>query len=126
MINVVKGNFDVAYDSYMLSSITGINFRDFEGHILAACTYPNTFVADATMAKVRACLQMVVVAEDLGFKNLVVEGNSCHFTGRSMNHMVHIMVEEGKRWDSPKIWIEEAPPRTESAVEEDRRSLSER
>ncbi|MBA0868565.1 hypothetical protein Goshw_015665 [Gossypium schwendimanii] len=40
--------------------------------------------------------------------------------------MVHIMVEEGKRCDSPKIWIKEAPPRTESVVEEDKRSLSER
>ncbi|KAH1056707.1 hypothetical protein J1N35_034772 [Gossypium stocksii] len=28
------------------------------------------------MAEVRACLQMVVVVEDLGFKNLVVEEES--------------------------------------------------
>ncbi|MBA0868527.1 hypothetical protein Goshw_015167, partial [Gossypium schwendimanii] len=68
------------------------------------------------------------VSEDLGFKKLVVEGNSLTVIKKiqiSMNHVVHIMVEEGKRCDSPKIWIEEAPPRTESAVEEDRRSLLE-
>ncbi|MBA0841390.1 hypothetical protein Goarm_003883 [Gossypium armourianum] len=57
----------------MLSLVIGIIFRDFEGHILAAYTYPNTFVADATTVEARACLQTVVVAEGLGFRNLVVE-----------------------------------------------------
>ncbi|MBA0845977.1 hypothetical protein Goarm_022190, partial [Gossypium armourianum] len=73
---MVKGNFDAAYNSYMMSSVSGIIFRDFEGHILVACTYPNTFVADATTVEARACLQTVVVAEELGFRNLVVEGDS--------------------------------------------------
>ncbi|MBA0870720.1 hypothetical protein Goshw_016383, partial [Gossypium schwendimanii] len=34
------------------------------------------------------------------------------------------MAKEGKLWDSPRIWIEEAPPRMELAIEEDRMSLS--
>lgn len=96
-ISVVKGNFDAAYNSYMMTSVTGIIFRDCEGHILATCTYPNTFVVDATTAEARACLQKVVVVEDLGFRNLEVERDSCQFTGRSMNHAAHIMTEEGKR-----------------------------
>ncbi|MFQ6637402.1 hypothetical protein Gotur_013390 [Gossypium turneri] len=121
----------------------------------------NTFVADATTAEARACLQTVVVPEELGFRNLVVEGDSlatikkiqtleedksnitviikeireqtrrfdsfsCQFTGRLVNYVAHLMAEEEKRWDSPRFWIEEAPPRTESAVEKDRKSLSER
>ncbi|MBA0803384.1 hypothetical protein Gohar_013599, partial [Gossypium harknessii] len=44
--------------------------------VVKACTYPNTFVVDATTAEARACLQKVVVVEDLGFRNLVVERDS--------------------------------------------------
>ncbi|MBA0702016.1 hypothetical protein Goari_026794 [Gossypium aridum] len=51
---MVKDNFDAAYNSYMMSSVTRIIFRDFEGHILVACTCPNTFVADATTTDARA------------------------------------------------------------------------
>ncbi|KAA3458678.1 reverse transcriptase [Gossypium australe] len=76
MINVVKCNFDAAFNMCLLSSVTGRIFRDNEGYILAACTYPNNFVADATTAEVRACVQAVTVAKELGFWRLVVEGDS--------------------------------------------------
>lgn len=56
--------------------MAGIIFGDSEGHILAACTYPNNFVANPTTTEARACLQAVAVAEELGFRRLVVEGDS--------------------------------------------------
>ncbi|KAH1129809.1 hypothetical protein J1N35_001187 [Gossypium stocksii] len=74
--NMAKGNFDATYNSHMMSSVSRIIFRDFEGYILVACTYPNTFVIDATTAEAKAYLQTVTVAEELGFRNLVIEGDS--------------------------------------------------
>lgn len=56
--------------------MTGIIFRDNERYTLAACTYSNNFVADATTAEVRACLQAMTVAKELRFWRLVVEGDS--------------------------------------------------
>lgn len=75
-INEVKGNFDTAYIRISLRSVTGLIFRDCEGFILAAYTYQNRFVADATTAEAIEYLQAVSVAEDLGFRNLVVERDS--------------------------------------------------
>ncbi|KAK5841945.1 hypothetical protein PVK06_004271 [Gossypium arboreum] len=89
----------------MLSSVSGIIFRDNEEYILATCTYPNSFVADATTTKARACLQAVMVVEE------------------SMNRSVYTIVEEGKQWASSRILIEEVPPRAKAMVEEHRRFL---
>ncbi|KAK5771807.1 hypothetical protein PVK06_048051 [Gossypium arboreum] len=59
-MNVVKANFDASFDRQDHSSVAGIIFRDSEEHILAACTYPNKFVADTTTTEARACLQSEV------------------------------------------------------------------
>ncbi|MBA0839519.1 hypothetical protein Goarm_005232, partial [Gossypium armourianum] len=75
-INEVKCNFDATFNKCMFSSVFGIIFRDSEGHILATCAYPNSFMADATTVQAKACLQAVMVAEELGFRRLVVEGDS--------------------------------------------------
>ncbi|MBA0624215.1 hypothetical protein Godav_009609 [Gossypium davidsonii] len=53
--------------------MTGIIFRDNERYILASCTYANNFVANATTAEARSCLQSMTVAEELGFQRLVVK-----------------------------------------------------
>ncbi|MBA0820328.1 hypothetical protein Gohar_022250, partial [Gossypium harknessii] len=89
------------------SSISRIVFRDKEGYILAVCTYSNSFVVDPTTAEARACLQTVTVAEDLGLRRLVVEGDS--FAVRSANRVAHAMAEEGRQWPSARFSIEEAP-----------------
>lgn len=46
-----------------------------EGRVMAVCTHQNMHVEDATTAKVKACLQAVLVAEELGFRNLALEGD---------------------------------------------------
>lgn len=75
-INEVKCNFDATFNKCMFSSVFRIIFRYSEGHILATCAYPNSFVADATTVEAKTCLQAVTVAEELGFRRLVVEGDS--------------------------------------------------
>ncbi|PPD86323.1 hypothetical protein GOBAR_DD16733 [Gossypium barbadense] len=52
------------------NSVSRIVFRDNEGYILAVCTYSNSFEVDSTTTEVRACLQAVTVAKDLGLWRL--------------------------------------------------------
>ncbi|MBA0826498.1 hypothetical protein Goarm_011343, partial [Gossypium armourianum] len=56
---------------------------DNEGHILAACTYPNEYVRDTTIAEARACVQSLVFVEELGFRKIVVEGDTLTVTKKS-------------------------------------------
>lgn len=85
---------------------------------MAACTYPNNFVANPTTTEARACLQAVAVAEELGFRRLVVEGDSLTVVKK----FSRLAVEE-KWWSSQRVWIEEAPPRVEKEAERDGRNL---
>lgn len=73
---MVKINFDASFNRHEHNSVSRIVFRDNEGYILAVCTYSNSFVVDPTTTEVRACLQAVTVAKDLGLWRLVVEGDS--------------------------------------------------
>ncbi|MBA0576708.1 hypothetical protein Golob_027806 [Gossypium lobatum] len=110
----------------------GILFRDYEGHILVACIYHNTFIAYATTAEAKAWLQAISVVEELGFRNLIVEGDSltrfknvtCSFVGQTMNQAVHVMAEEGKNWPETRVWVKEAPERAELAAEKDKSFLN--
>ncbi|KAK8479012.1 hypothetical protein V6N12_000227 [Hibiscus sabdariffa] len=43
-VDRVKVNFDACFDPTRLRSISGIIFRNFEGHLLAASTIPNPYV----------------------------------------------------------------------------------
>ncbi|KAK5772537.1 hypothetical protein PVK06_048826 [Gossypium arboreum] len=76
MTNVVKVNFDASFNKHEHSLVSGITFRNGEGYILVACTCPNNFVVDATTVEARAYLQLMILAEELGFRRLVVEGDS--------------------------------------------------
>ncbi|MBA0868930.1 hypothetical protein Goshw_020657, partial [Gossypium schwendimanii] len=80
--------------------VTEIVLRDSEGLILASCTYHNPFIADATTAEAKACLQAVMVAEELSFRNLTVEGDSL---------------------TDQRVWIEKATHKVEMIAEKDRR-----
>ncbi|KAH1031923.1 hypothetical protein J1N35_044097 [Gossypium stocksii] len=128
-MNVVKANFDASFNRQDHSSVAGIIFRDSEGHILAACTYPNNFVADPTTTEARACLQAVIVDEELGFRRLVVEGDSLTVIkkssvdgGGSRNQVAHTLAVEEKWWSSQRVWIEEGSPRVGTEAERDRRN----
>ncbi|KAK8546682.1 hypothetical protein V6N12_027456 [Hibiscus sabdariffa] len=46
------------------------------GMIMAACSTPHYHVVDAFVAEVLACLQAIVFAKELGFRRIVVEGDS--------------------------------------------------
>ncbi|KAK9009018.1 hypothetical protein V6N11_080493 [Hibiscus sabdariffa] len=76
IVDVVKLNFDVAYDSHSMKSISGVICRDSEGFILAASSNPHLYVADLFQAEALACLVAVNFAWDLDFTRVRVEGYS--------------------------------------------------
>lgn len=46
---------------------------------MGACTYPIVDVADAFVAEARACETAIYFARDMGFRKVVVEGDSLKF-----------------------------------------------
>ncbi|MBA0804402.1 hypothetical protein Gohar_003989 [Gossypium harknessii] len=50
--------------------------RNAEGLIMAACTHLNEYIMDSTVAVACAYLQSITFAEDLGFRKIIVEGDS--------------------------------------------------
>ncbi|KAG8474149.1 hypothetical protein CXB51_033836 [Gossypium anomalum] len=72
----IKLNFDASFLDNSKISISAVLARDEEGQILGACTYPIADVADAFVAEARACERALYFALDMGFRNLIVEGDS--------------------------------------------------
>ncbi|KAK8570517.1 hypothetical protein V6N13_032134 [Hibiscus sabdariffa] len=72
--DMVKCNFDAAYESLSMKSISGVICRDSDGCVLAACSTPHWFVAGPFHAEALACLVAVKFAGDLGFSRVIVEG----------------------------------------------------
>lgn len=72
----MKVNFDASFQQTTKKSVQGVLIRNYEGLIMGACTYPIDHILDPTMVKVRACLQALQFAEDLGFRRILVEGDA--------------------------------------------------
>ncbi|KAL4388343.1 hypothetical protein GQ457_09G010810 [Hibiscus cannabinus] len=121
IVDVVKLNFDVAYDSHSMKSISGFICRDKEGFILAASSTPHWYVADPFQAEALACLAAVNFASDLVFTRVIVEGDSLtfNFVCREANDAAHILAQEGKAYSNPMYWIEEVPPKMMLAATKD-------
>ncbi|MFQ6641008.1 hypothetical protein Gotur_016694 [Gossypium turneri] len=43
---------------------------------MAACTYPWEKISNPVMAKARVCLQAIIMAEDMGFQDICIEGDA--------------------------------------------------
>ncbi|PPD92765.1 hypothetical protein GOBAR_DD10294 [Gossypium barbadense] len=55
---------------------TAVLARDFEGLVMGACTVSNDDIADAFVAEARACERALYFARDMGFRKVVLEGDS--------------------------------------------------
>ncbi|MBA0756894.1 hypothetical protein Gotri_020033 [Gossypium trilobum] len=73
---VIKLNFDASFASNANFSISAVLARDSDGQIMGACTYPLLDAADAFMAETRACERALYFALDMGFRKVVLEGDS--------------------------------------------------
>lgn len=74
--NIIKFNFDTSYNSQYCTSQSGVIARNWEGLVMASCTYLWENVLNSTMAEARACYQVVVFATDLGFQEIFLEGDA--------------------------------------------------
>ncbi|KAK5825614.1 hypothetical protein PVK06_020470 [Gossypium arboreum] len=55
---------------------TAVLARNSDGHCLGAYTYPLDDVIDAFIAEARACERAMVFATEIGFKSVLLEGDS--------------------------------------------------
>ncbi|KAK5818355.1 hypothetical protein PVK06_023290 [Gossypium arboreum] len=74
--DTIKINFDASFSRITRCSISGIIARNKEGLTMAACTFPWENISDPFMAEARACLQAIIMAEEMGFQDICVEGDA--------------------------------------------------
>ncbi|KAK8606404.1 hypothetical protein V6N13_030687 [Hibiscus sabdariffa] len=86
-VDRVKVNFDACFDPTRLHSISGITFRNSEGHLLAARTIPNPYVMNPEMAEAIAYDKALILSKELGFKNIEVEGDALLVISKVVNPM---------------------------------------
>ncbi|KAK8501559.1 hypothetical protein V6N12_057890 [Hibiscus sabdariffa] len=72
----IKINFDSAFNQQGSYAISGAIGRNSEGLIMAASAVPHSNVPDAFVAEALACQQAVQLAKDVGFSNVIIEGDS--------------------------------------------------
>ncbi|XP_016670040.1 uncharacterized protein [Gossypium hirsutum] len=73
---VIKINVDAAFQSPVRLAITAALARDSTGEIIGAETYLFANVVDAFVAEARACERALIFAGSMGFRRLIVEGDS--------------------------------------------------
>ncbi|PPE01440.1 hypothetical protein GOBAR_DD01549 [Gossypium barbadense] len=95
-------------------------YRDFEGQIMGACTYPLLDVADAFVAEARACERALYFALDIGFRKVILEDVTYIFVPREANKAAHELAMVGRNQKLPCFWVEEAPSSVIEVVESDR------
>ncbi|KAL4386202.1 hypothetical protein GQ457_09G009570 [Hibiscus cannabinus] len=72
----VKVNFDASYFSISRESVSGVLIRDVNGLVMAARAYSHLNVPNPEVAEALACDQAVLFASSLGFRRVIVEGDS--------------------------------------------------
>lgn len=73
---IIKLNFDASFTSSTNFSISAVIARDSARLIMGTCTYPLVDIADAFVAEARACERAFYFALDMGFRKVVLEGDS--------------------------------------------------
>ncbi|KAG8488805.1 hypothetical protein CXB51_016808 [Gossypium anomalum] len=74
--DIIKINFDTSFNQGTGKSVSRILARNREGLIMAACTFPWENILDSMMAEAMACLQVVTMAEEMRFQDIIVEGDA--------------------------------------------------
>ncbi|MBA0730261.1 hypothetical protein Golax_022478 [Gossypium laxum] len=77
------------------------------------------------MAEVRACLHAVIFAEELGFREVYLEGEALFKVNircilRTANETAHALAVKERQFDAPVYWMEEVPKEVERFINCDR------
>lgn len=130
----IKLNFDASFTANTNLSIAAVIARNEEGKIMGACSYPYSDAVDAFVAEARACGRALTFAIEMGFRKILIEGDSLsiikelkknvegissHFVQREANMAAHALTMEGRQRCVPQFWVEEAPINVERVVTAD-------
>ncbi|MBA0753876.1 hypothetical protein Gogos_021608 [Gossypium gossypioides] len=74
--DIIKLNFDASYFPEKKLTIPAVLARDSRGKVVGADTYLLEDVGDAFVAEARACERALLFASMMGFRRLIVEGDS--------------------------------------------------
>lgn len=74
--DVIKINFDASYVQEKKLAVTAALARDCRGEVVGANTYLLEDVGNAFVAEARACERALLIARMMGFRRLLVEGDS--------------------------------------------------
>ncbi|MBA0785431.1 hypothetical protein Gotri_024948, partial [Gossypium trilobum] len=72
----VKANFEAAFLQQDMTATAGVIIRNHEGFVMGACTYPLGRTGDLTTAEANVYLQAAIFGEEMGFRDLVFEGDA--------------------------------------------------
>ncbi|KAK8627528.1 hypothetical protein V6N13_135137 [Hibiscus sabdariffa] len=73
---IIKVNFDASVDAAHNSSVAGIILRNSEGPVMAIDTFSFSFVPNAETAEAKACEKAMSFCNELGFRNVEIEGDA--------------------------------------------------
>ncbi|MBA0667210.1 hypothetical protein Goklo_000327 [Gossypium klotzschianum] len=59
-----------------MTATAGVIIRNNEGFVMGACSHPLGRKGDPTTTEAKACLHAVIFGEEMGFRDLVVEGDA--------------------------------------------------
>ncbi|MBA0753272.1 hypothetical protein Gogos_019791 [Gossypium gossypioides] len=74
--DMAKIYFDASFQQDLNTSKAGIIARNKDGLIMVACIYPSTNISTPEMAEAWAWLHVVTFGEELGFREICVEGDT--------------------------------------------------
>ncbi|GMJ10884.1 hypothetical protein like AT2G04420 [Hibiscus trionum] len=72
----MKINYDASFSESDMKSNSGIVIRNDKGEIMVAATYLKYPIANLEHAEALACEQALILAQELGFRRVEVEGDS--------------------------------------------------
>ncbi|KAA3462946.1 non-ltr retroelement reverse transcriptase [Gossypium australe] len=75
-LGVIKLNFDASFNKDSNSSIAAVIARNDKGLVMGACVYRYVDIVDAFVAEARACERALLFAIDMGFRKIILEGDS--------------------------------------------------
>ncbi|KAL4598870.1 hypothetical protein ACB092_11G088100 [Castanea dentata] len=110
-----KLNFDAAIFSNMKCSGIGAIIRNEKGEVMGAMSAKCPQVQDSMEAEVLACRRALEFAIDIGFSELVIEGDNAQWAeiklvGRDANGVAHSLARYAKTIAEDVYWLEDSPP----------------
>ncbi|MFQ6631862.1 hypothetical protein Gotur_009379 [Gossypium turneri] len=132
LVRTGQSQFEAAFSQQDMTATAGVIIRNHERFVMGACTYPLGRTGDLTTVEANVYLQAAIFGEEMGFRDLVVEGDALivikklksDSVDRSKNEAAHAVATRGFNLANPSYWIEEVPTEIEpssSTTKEDSR-----